>query len=207
MNKSVIGALTGLAFLIVAILSFVIMGDEPPEAGDGAQEIVDYYTDNKDSIQIANLLAGIAGALLVYFGAYLRKTVADAEGAGGWLSAIILTGTAVLAIGIAIDATISFALAEAAEDIEPASAQTLQALWDNDFIPLAMGNLLFLSSVGLSIVKTGVLPKWIGWVAIVLAVANLTPAGFVSFLIGALLIAVISVMLAMRARDEGAQTA
>ena len=94
MNKSVIGALTGLGFLIVAILSFTIMGDEPPEAKDGAQEIVDFYTDNKDSIQIANLLAGIAGVLLVYFGAYLRKAVAEEEGPGGWLSAVILTATA-----------------------------------------------------------------------------------------------------------------
>lgn len=207
MNKSVIGALTGLGFLILAILSFVLMGDEPPEAKEGAQEIVDYYTDNKDSIQIANLLAGIAGALLVYFGAYLRKAVAEKEGPGGWLSAVILSATAVMAIGIAIDATISFALTEAAEDIEPSAAVALQALWDNDFIPVAMGSLLFLSSVGISIVKTGVLPKWLGWVFIVLAVAGMTPAGFVSFLLGGVLIGVMSVMLALRARDAGATTA
>ena len=48
--------------------------------------------------------------------------------------------------------------------------------------------------------RSGVLPKWLGWVAVVLAVVGLTPVGFVAFIGAGLLIAVISVILAMRGR-------
>ena len=54
-------------------------------------------------------------------------------------------GASIIAIGAAIDSTISFAIAEAAEDIEPESVRTLQALWDNDFIPFVLGSQILCS--------------------------------------------------------------
>ena len=80
-----------------------------------------------------------------------------------------------MATGIAIDSTIAFALAEAADDIEPAAAQALQALWDNDFLPIALGSTVMLLATGLSIVRHGALPKWLGWIAIVLGVDQRDP--------------------------------
>ena len=71
-----------------------------------------------------------------------------------------------MAVGLAVDTTILIALSEAANDIDPVAVQALQALWDNDFIPLVVGVLLFLWGTGLSVIRTGVLPKWLGWVMI-----------------------------------------
>jgi hypothetical protein len=51
------------------------------------------------------------------------------------------------------------------------------------------------------------LPKWIGWVMILFAVVALTPIGFVSFIATAILILVISLLLAARARSAGPATA
>jgi hypothetical protein len=191
--------LTGIAFIVVAIVGAIIAG-EPPDADSPVQEIVDHYTDNKDSIEIGSFVGAAAGVLLVFFGAYLRSVLSAAEGPGGILSALALVGTAVVAVGLAIDITISIALAEAVDDIEPAAVQALQALWDNDFVPLALGSLIFLISTGLSILRHGALPKWLGWVALVLAVIGFTPIGFVAFVGAGLWIAVVSVMLTVRAR-------
>ena len=116
------------------------------------------------------------------------------------LSPLVLVGAAIMAVGLAIDVTILFAIAEAADDLEPASVQTLQALWDNDFMPIAVGMVVFILSAGIAIVRYGALPKWLGWVAIVLAVVGMTPLGFFAFLAGGLWIAVVSVMLALQAR-------
>ena len=137
---------------------------------------------------------------LVFFGGHLRRVLAAAEGPGGMLSAIAFAGTVVMALGIAIDMTISIALAEAAEDVEPAAVQALQALWDNDFVPIALGIELFLLSTGLAIVRHGGLPKWLGWVALVLALLGMTPLGFAAFLGGAVWILTASILLAVRAR-------
>ena len=109
-----------------------------------------------------------------------------------------------MAVGAGVDMTISFALAEAAEDIDPVAVQSLQALWDNDFMPIAIGLVVLLLASGLSIVRYGALPKWLGWVAIVLAVVGMTPIGFVAFMGGALWVLVVSILLAVRARGAAA---
>jgi hypothetical protein len=191
--------LTGAAFLVLAIVSFSV-GGEPPEANEPVREIIDHYVDDKDAIEIGAALAGVAAMFLVFFAAYLRKVLAAAEGGGGVLSAVVLVGASVMAVGIAIDGTISIAIAEAAEDVDPAAVQAMQALWDEDFLPIALGTELFLISAGLSIVFHGALPKWLGWVALVLAVAGPTPAGFVAFLGSALWILIVSILLSVRAR-------
>ena len=195
--------LTGVAFVVVLIVGAII-GGEPPDADSPVREIIDHYTDNKTSIEVASFVGAAAAVLLVFFGAYLRSVLSAAEGPGGMLSALTLVGTAVVAVGLAIDITIGIALAEAAEDIEPAAVQALQALWENDFVPLALGALVFLISTGLSIGRHGALPNWLGWVALVLAVIGFTPIGFVAFIGAGLWIVVVSVMLALRTRPATA---
>jgi hypothetical protein len=202
-NREWLAPLTGVAFIVLGIVAFAI-GGEPPDAEEPVQEIIDFYVEDKDSVQISAVLAAVAGVLLIFFGAYLRKVLSAAEGPGGVLSPLVLVGTAVMAVGIAIDGTISFALAEAVDDVDPAAVQALQALWDNDWVPIALGVLVFLLSAGISIVRHGALPKWLGWVAIVLALTGPTPIGFAAFLGGAVWIAVVSVLLALRARPATA---
>jgi len=204
MRTERIGALTGVAFVVVAIIAGII-GGEPPDADSPVQEIVDHYSDNETSIQVGAFVGAAAMVLLVFFGAYLRSVFSAAEGRGGMLSALTLVGTAIIAVGFAIDITISIALTEAVDDIEPAAVQALQALWDNDFVPIALGILVFLIATGLSILRYGALPKWLGWVALVLAVIGFTPIGFIAFLGTGIWIAIVSVMLALRAPAASAQ--
>ena len=187
-----------MAFVVVVIISFVLAG-EPPNADEPAAEIVEHYVDNKDSIEVGAFLGALAGTLLVFFFAYVRKVLRAAE--EGVVSAVVLIGAAIVALGAAIDSTISFAIAEAAEDIEPESVRTLQALWDNDFIPFVLGTQLLWFAAGISIVRHGALPKWLGWVAILFGVVALTPLGFFAFIAGALWILIVSIMLAQRARS------
>jgi hypothetical protein len=194
--------LTGVAFFAVIVAAFVV-GGEPPEAKKGGQKIIDHYVDHKDSIQASALLIGLALVLLLFFFGYLRKVLREAEGPDGMLSVMVLIGAAIAATGLAVDATIAFALAEAADDITPAAAQAVEAIWDNDFIPAAVGTAVILFSTGISVVRHGALPKWLGWVAIVLGVVSVTPVGFVAFLGLGAWILVVSVLLSLRARGEG----
>ena len=192
-------ALTGVAFLVLAVLGLAI-GGEPPGADDGAREIVDFYVDNKDGLRVAVFIHTAAMVLLVVFGAFLRDVLQAGDGGRDFLPTIAFAGILILATGLAIDATIALALTETAEDIDPAATQALSALFENDYIPFALGSILFLAGLGLAVLRSGVLPKWLGWVAVVLAVVGLTPVGFVAFIGAGLLVAVISVILAMRGR-------
>jgi hypothetical protein len=202
-SKEWLVPLTGVGFIVVAIVSFIVAG-EPKDASHPAGEIVDWYIDNKEAVQISAFIGMAATVLLVFFAAYLRNVLRAAAGGADMLSLVSFIGIVVVAVGFAIDTTISIALAERADDIDPVAVQSLQALWDNDFVPIALGILLFLWATGISVLRSGALPKWIGWIMILLGVIALTPIGFASFIGTAVLILVISILLAVRARSATA---
>jgi hypothetical protein len=199
-SKGWLVPLTGAAFIVVAIIGFIV-GGEPKDATHPATEIANWYIDNKNSVEVSAFIGVAATIFLVFFGAYLRDVLRVAAGGADMLSLVSFIGVVVVAIGFSIDATISLAIAERADDIDPIAVQSLQTLWDNDFIPIALGTLLFLWATGISVIRSGALPKWIGWVMLVLGVVGLTPLGFASFIGTAVLILVISILLAVRARS------
>ena len=199
-NKEWLAPLTGVAFVVVGIISFLISG-EPKSADDPVKEIVNFYVDKKDSVQISAIAGVVAGLFLIFFGAYLRKVLRAAGGEAETLSLVSFIGLVLVALGFAIDGTILFALAEAAEDIDPVAVQSLQALWDNDFLPIMLGVLAFLWATGISVIRSGALPKWLGWVMILLGIVGVTPIGFVAAIGSAILVLVLSILLSLRARS------
>ena len=204
-SKEWLVPLTGVGFIVVGIVSFIV-GGEPKSADDPVREIVAFYVDNKDSVQAGAFIGVAATVLLVFFGAYLRRILREGAEEGEMLSLVSFIGVVIVAVGLAIDTTILVALSEAADDINPIAVQSLQALWDNDFVPLALGVQLFLWGTGLSVIRSGVLPKWLGWVMIVLGVVGVTPIGFVSAIGAAILVLVLSILLSVRARSAAAAT-
>jgi hypothetical protein len=208
-SKEWLVPLTGVAFILVVVAGFLVAGDEPPEAKEGGQKIIDFYVDNKDSVQISDFIGVAAGVLLVFFFSYVGKVVTAALGERrSMLPTVAIVGAGIVAVGVAIDSTIQFALAEAADDIDPAAAQAVQAIWDNDFLPFILGTSLAMLATGIGVVRSGALPAWLGWVAVVIGIVAVTPFGFAGVIATALWILVASVMLTSRARGaSGAATA
>jgi hypothetical protein len=195
---------TGLGFFVLLIVSFIVIG-EPKDADHPPQEIAQWYLDNKDAAEIGAFISVVAAALLIFFGAYLRKVLDAAAGGSSMLAVLPLIGLAIVGVGAAIDNMLIFVAAEAADDIPAPEIQTIQAIWDNDFLPLFLGVLVFNWSVGIAVLQTGALPKWLGWLAIVAGVVSLAgPIGFFGALLAALWILIASIMLSMRARQATA---
>src|SRR4051794_34419273 len=190
--------LTGIAFVVLLVVSFIVQGS-PKGADHPANEVAKWYIDNKDSVEVSAFLGTLAAATLVFFGAYLRKVF---DGAGPMLAILPLIGLAIIAVGGALDNMLLFATAERADDIPAASVQTIQAIWDNDFLPLFLGAIVFNWSVGFAVLRSGALPKWLGWGGIVFGVVSLAgPIGFIGSLGAAVWIIIASIMLSMRARS------
>jgi len=203
-DKGWLVPLTGVVFLVVVIVGFTVSGEPPDPKDDSAQKIVDFYVDNKSSLMAGTYLEGLAAALLVFFGAYLREALRVVAGGKDFLSTAAFAGLLLIAVGFAVDGSINLTLAETADDIDPAGVQALTALFHNDFVPFAVGSVVFLVAMGISVLQHGALPKWIGWIAILLAVIGLTPIGFVAFIGSGILIAIIGVVLALRGRAKPA---
>jgi hypothetical protein len=195
---------TMVGFVVLLVVSFIVSG-EPKSADDGPEEVAEWYLDNKDSAQVGAFIGIVAAVPLIFFGAYLRKVL---EPAGALLSTLPLIGLTIVGVGAAIDNMLLFGAAEAAEDITGEQLQTIQAIWDNDFFPLLLGIMVFLWSVGIAVLRSDVLPKWMGWFALVFAVIALAgPLGFISFPGALLWVIIAGILLTMRARSTPARPA
>jgi hypothetical protein len=204
-NKNWLAPLSGVLFFVILLVGFLVLGEEPPDANDPVQDIVNFYIDKDSEIYAGVILEGLAAAALIFFAGSLRKTLRAAEGEGGTLSLVAFAGLLTVAVGFAFDATISLALVESADNgTDPQVMQTLSAIFENDFVPFAVGSLVFVLALGISILRHGAFPKWLGWVAIVLAVVGPTPIGFATAIGAALLVVITSVMMSLKARSATA---
>jgi hypothetical protein len=204
MNPKAIGPLMGILFVILVVVAFLI-GGETPSTDDSRREIVDFYLENDDSQAIASAVLAIACVALLFFLASLRRVLRAAPGDGGVLSTVVLLGGALIAIGATIFAGIGLTLGDAADELPASSVLTLNALNSDMFFTLAVGTTTFNLALGLAVLRHRGLPRALGWVALVIGIAGLTPIAFFAFLATAIVIVWASLALIMRA-DAPAET-
>ena len=171
----VVKAFSGLGAFLLTIGAFLVPG-ETPDLDAPAAEVVAFYSDHESEMIIAGLMLMIAAFLVVVFASTIAGALRRAQGESGGASAISFGGGIILAVGISIFAGINFVLGDAADNLEPAAVQTFHVMNQDFFAPFSVGMLTFLVGTGAGILKTDVLPKWLGWVAIVGGILGVTPA-------------------------------
>jgi hypothetical protein len=186
--------LLGALFVVLTFASFLIQG-EPPDVDEGARKIAAWYVDHDTQTIVAALVAGLAAVALLFFAAYVRRVLRESEQGTGILSVAALAGGIVAATGIATDSALRFTLGENAEDVSPGAVETLHALWSGFFFPMVVGLGTLILAMSLAALGTRVIPTWLAWIGIVIVVVFFTPLGFVSFLLSALWLIVVSVLL------------
>jgi hypothetical protein len=105
--------------------------------------------------------------LFLPFLAYLWSVLREAEGPGGWLSATVL-GAGVTAITIKL-ASAGPAVAAGHDGISPALRHALQQVNDVSFIVSMLPLGVCMGAVAAVVLRTHVLPAWLGWMAAVAA--------------------------------------
>jgi hypothetical protein len=204
MNAKQIGPLTGILFVVLVIVAFVV-GGETPDVNDSAQTVVSFYVDNGSEQQIAGSLLALGCVAFLFFLGSLRRALRAAAGDEGGLSTVVLLGGLMIVVGASIFAGIGFTLGDAADNLPDAAVQTLNALNSDLFFPVAVGTAVFNLGLALAILRHGGLPRPLGWLALVVGIAGLTPAGFFAFLAMGIVVVWASVALAQRAAGPGPQ--
>ena len=185
--------LTGVAFVVIVTAVFAIGGDTPG-GHDSAVKVSTFYTDHRDKHMALAFFLAIGGAFLPFFASTLRRAL-DWSGGTGRLANAAFAGGVIATVGFGLLATVHLALADSAGKTTPQVTQALNALDANDFIPVAMGMAVMVLASGLSIVRHGALPRWLGWVGIVLGILSFTPGGFFGFLGSGLWVLIASIIL------------
>ena len=155
------GAASGIFYVVLALLGNDVIGGTRPGIG---------------------LLVELLGfVFFAFFLGSLWACLRSAEGDGGWLSAAAFGG-GLLALAVKLASVAPVLAVRASEGMDPGTAKALLAMngasFDITFLPLGV----MLLATAIVTVRTGALPRWLGWSSVVVALG----------LLGALSAAVVS---------------
>jgi hypothetical protein len=133
--------------------------------------------------ELRNTIAFVAAALfavtIAFFAVGLRQALRSGEPGESTYSSAAFAGGIMLAVVSAMNAWVSFALVGAVDEEQVATARVLGALGLGSWVPFVAASAVLLLSAGLGGLRTGVLPKWLAIVTIVLGACCLGgPTGF-----------------------------
>jgi hypothetical protein len=205
-QKRDLAPLTGALFVVLTLIAFFALGGETPEGDDSAQKVVSFYSDHETKEIVAAVVLALGAVALIFFAATLKQRLEVARPIGGILPTVALGAGIIAAAGFLTAATLHFALADYASDIDASAAQAINAIDSDFFIPFVMGLATMILATSLWLLRNrSLLPTWLGWVGIIIFIVSFTPAGFIGFGLAGIWIIVVSILLYLR--DETATVA
>ena len=200
--------LTGIVFVVLLILAFVVIEGETPDIDDSAQKITSFYHDDQGKHIAAVILVALSTIFLTVFAVSLREFL-RLPGESDFWPTVALVGGAVAVAGFLVAAGIHFALIDGGDkNISPDAMVALNAIDADDFFGFATPLGIMLLGAGGATLRAGAaLPKWMGWAAIVLFVVFFTPVGFAAFGLTGIWIIIASVLMYQRSASATATTA
>jgi hypothetical protein len=191
-----------VALLAVTIFAF----PSTPDVNASTAKITAFYASHRGALQAQAYTLAYAAVFLVWFyvlfAARLRRMGASA------LATAAVVGAAIMAVAMGIGAALNIAMTHRTAPLSASSAQAMNLL-NNDlpFIALFTGLLITMFAAGVAILRTEALPKYMGWIAIVIGVlvATGTWLAWIGLMASGLWTVAASVMVyATPARDDAA---
>jgi hypothetical protein len=170
------GAATGIAFVVLLVVAFATQ-PSAPDLDAPANEVARYYTGERDGIQVTVALISVALGLYVWFLGTLRRRLRSAEGSSGALADVAFGSGLVTVAGFAV---LGMVTAVAAFRPEETGAELTRALNDAGLIGLgviAPTFAAFFLSTAIVVLRTVVLPAWLGWLALLGAASGVLGLG------------------------------
>ena len=154
----------------------MVAGEETPDWADRAADFVQFNRDNAGDAQLGSFFMLLASVALLWFVSHLRAELGRFEQAArGFtrLSHMALAGGTVAAVGMALTALMTAVAVSQPDDTAGDVVRALHhASWASWSI-VSVGLVVLLFAASLLILRTAVLPSWLGWVGLVGGVAQL----------------------------------
>ncbi|MFZ0343292.1 MAG: hypothetical protein WAL31_13285 [Gaiellaceae bacterium] len=168
--------LLGVVYAVLFVVAIAV-GPNTPDSDASAQKAVSSFASNRTHDRVTVFLIAYATIFAMFFAAALRSYLKARSESDGLIT-LGFSGMVIYVIGALTLVGMEFAATDVPTKISPAAEQALNVLQDNVFLALLVGAGIFLIGSGLAIVATGALPKWLGWIAVPLAVLAVTPLGW-----------------------------
>lgn len=169
-----LGAASGLAFVVIVLVQVLATSADMPDYTAPASEFVSYADENAGKLQWGAVLICLAGIALLWFVGYLRSALARAETAArgfSRLAEISFAGGIVAVAALLTTVIVGAASANLPEGTEPSVVRAMSILGLWTFLPAAAGFAVWLGAAGILSLRARVLPVWLGWLAMLSALA------------------------------------
>lgn len=163
------GAVPGVAAVVLLLAIFMVLPALPaPDESIGA--IAEAAKADQHSLLAGAYVGSLMGLALLVFGASLAAALKRAEGdeGGWWILAVV--GIAATSIGIVADAAVITFVRAVGHGVSGDALWVGYGLdhWLGVLLALPLG--LFVVAVSLGSRSTGLLPRWLGWGGVAVAV-------------------------------------
>lgn len=193
------GVIAVVLFLVGALVHDVI-GDTPDGDAPAAQ-FARYYQEEDGSIWAASILIFIGLAFFLWFVGTLRATLHEVEGGIGRLATTAQAGgvAAATLIFAGFGTQVSAAILVSDRDL-PIDPEVAVGFWwvgDGLIVGAFYATAVLLAASGLVFLRSGVLvPRWLGWATLALAVLLLLPwINWIGFFVFAAWVVLVSILL------------
>jgi len=166
--------LTGVVFAALIAVSFFTSPQEPKATASGAH-VIAFYTAHRSAERVGAVIGTVALVLFVCFAGSLYSRMRRA-GRDQSLGVVALTGAGLVAAGLTISGSLTWALTDHPSHFSPAAAQAVNSVAYDMVLPMIAGVMLFGVATGLAVRRAEWLPGWLGWPLIVLGIAAASPA-------------------------------
>lgn len=191
-------ALTGVLWAVLAVVGIVSSGGETPDGDASPARVLSYYSSHSSEIELSGVFFALAFLFFLLFCGTLRSFLrrnSDNEG----LATLMLVSAAVVTVAAGISGGVELGIAKNVHRLTPAAAQALNVVENEVFLPVLIAGFVFSLCAGLAILRGSLLPGWLGWVSIVIAIVFVVPpAGFVGLLALILWSAAVSILMFLR---------
>jgi hypothetical protein len=192
------GGFAGLAFVVLALLGRFLPGN-PPTVGDSDSTITSWIADNRSMLLLSSLMWAAAAGLIIWFAAAFAEAMRErAERSDVHLA--LLAGSVLVGGAIFVNAGLT---AATAFGVAGRDAGITLMLYDLSAVMTTMigfAAALPLAAAGLGVLRTHVMPNWLGYLALLAAVVSFLGAFGVfatsgAFVAGGLLMTTIPLLL------------
>jgi hypothetical protein len=167
-------ALSGIAFGVLLLFGWFLSGGDTPDYLAGDDAWTEWATTNQSRSSIGGFVILLAGvAMLLYAGA-IREVLGEAERrfrGSAPLANAAFAGAITGAVGIALAIVIIGAATAVGADADPVVSRAVTTASAGPYLVATMGFSTLLFASGLLTMRTGVLPRWTGVVALIGALA------------------------------------
>jgi hypothetical protein len=166
-----LSALSGLAFVVLLVVHAILASHGLPSIGAPADDIVRYATDQKAELQLGAYLQGLAMVAFLWFHSSLFHRLRPSEEGPAHLSLVAVAGATATVALLGIHISLMTVLALRGDQL---GADVVTFAWVLSFLVLGMSSFTvaaIMLPTGILILRSRMLPRWLGLSALVDALA------------------------------------